>query len=138
MIDPRLGVLDVVDAAAEGEPGVLTGADEVQLGPVGVAARGRVDEHAQERQLLGVDLMPPRPHRPDDLAGVDEQGQLVGIDDRPGELPDLQVGPFEDDLVFFVVGYRYELTAEQGHRAGASCVGVTHQGSAVIFAPVGS
>ena len=110
---PGLGVLDVVDAAAEGVAGVLPGADEVQLGPVGVAAGGVVDDGAEERQLVGVDLVLARAQGADHLALVDEQRQLVGVDDGPGELADVVVGPLEDDLVLLVVRYCDELTPKK-------------------------
>ena len=82
---PGLGILDVVDAAAEGVAGVLARADEVQLGPVGVAAGGPVDDGAEAGELVGVDLVAAGAHGGDDLAGVDEQGHLVGVDDGPGD-----------------------------------------------------
>ncbi len=110
-----LGVLDVVDAPAEGKTGVLPCAYEVQLGTVSVPAGRSVDEHPEERQFLGVDLVPARAHCPNDLACIDKQGHFVGVNDRPRELTDSDVWPFEDDLLFLVVGYRYELTAEQDH-----------------------
>ena len=60
---PRLGVLHVVDAAAEGLAGVLPGADEVDLGPVGVAVGGPVDDDAEEHDLVGVELVLARAER---------------------------------------------------------------------------
>ena len=58
---PAARVLHVVDPPAEPETGVLAGADEVQLGAVGVAAGDAVDDRAEARQLVRVDLVPPRP-----------------------------------------------------------------------------
>jgi hypothetical protein len=115
-----LGVLHVVDPAAEGDAGVLPGADEVQLRPVGVAAAERVDERAEAGQLLGVDLVPARTHRLHDLPGVDEQRHLVGVHDRPGEPPDADIRPLEDQLVLPVVGDRDELAREECHRGRTS------------------
>ena len=96
-------------------PGYSRVPDEVQLGLVGVAAGGPVDDDAQPGDLVGVDLVPAGAHGADDLAGVDEHGQLVGVDDGPGELADVVVGPLEDDLVLLVVRYGNELTTEQRH-----------------------
>ena len=107
-----LGVLDVVDAAAEGLARVLAGADEEHLRPVGVAVGGPVDDDAEEHDLVGVELVLARAERADDLTLVDEDGDLVGLDDRSGALADVDVGPLEDDLLFLVIRYRDELAAD--------------------------
>ena len=86
---PGLGILHVIDAAAERVAGVLARAHEVQLRPVGVAAGGPVDDDAQSGDLVGVDLMAAWPHGGDHLTGVDEHGQLVGVDDGAGVLADV-------------------------------------------------
>ena len=135
-----LRILHVVDAAAEGRPGVLAGADEVELGPVGPAGGGGVDEDAEAADLVGVDLVPARAHGRDDLAGVDEERHLVGVDDRLAGSPDADVGPLVDDLVLLVVGNRDEFASEQRH-GRSPCAQSVHDaqatGAAVIGGPSG-
>jgi len=108
-------VLHVVDPAAELEAGVLARADEVQLGAVRVAAGDGVDDHAEAGELVRVDLVPSRAEGLHDLAGVDEQRHLVGVDDRAREAADGDVRPLEDDLTFAVVRYGDEFPPEQCH-----------------------
>ncbi len=109
---PGLRILHVVDAAAKHVARVLTGPDEVQLGFVGVPAGRPVDDRAQSRNLVGVDLMASRAHGGDHLTGIDEHGQLVGVDDGAGVFPDVVIRPLEDDLVLAVVRYRNKFTTE--------------------------
>ena len=105
----------VVCWAAELEAGVLAGADEVQLGPVGVPAGDGVDDRAESWQLVGVDLVPAGAQGLHDLAGVDEHRHLVRVDDRARVATDGDVRPFEDDLTFSVIRYGDELPPEQCH-----------------------
>ena len=114
---PAARVLHVVDPAAEPEPGVLAGAAEVQLGPVRVPAGREVDDRAEARQLIGVDLVPPRPHCLHDLAGIDEHRYFVSVHDRVREAADCDVRPLEDDLALAIVRYRDKFPREQCHGA---------------------
>ena len=107
---PGLRIFHFVDAATEAVPRVLASTAEEQLGAVGVAARADVDEHAEERQLVGLDHVTTGPERADHLATTHEHGHHVGLDDGSGALAQVVVGPLEDDLVLVVVGDRNELT----------------------------
>jgi NAD(P)-dependent dehydrogenase (short-subunit alcohol dehydrogenase family) len=94
-------------------------ADEVDLGPEGVAARAPVHEHPEERELVGIEGVLPGREHPHDLPLVHEHGHGVGLDDGPGELADVVVGPFVDDLALRAVGRRDEFAAclvENAHR----------------------
>src|SRR6185437_7901114 len=113
-------VLYVVDAAAEGESGELAGVREIQFRAIGPAARRRVDEHAEAANLVGVDVVATRLERGHDLAGVDEQRELVGIDDRLAIPANADIRPFVDDDVLVVVGNGDELTSEQCHDSESS------------------
>jgi hypothetical protein len=108
-------VLHVVNPAAELEASELPGADEVQLGPVGVSAADDVDDRAEPGQLVGVDLMPARSEGLHDLAGVDEHRHLISVDDRTRVTADGDVRPLEDDLTFAAIRYGDELPPEQCH-----------------------
>ena len=108
-------VLHVVHPAAELEAGELPGADEVQLGPVGVSSADDVDDRAESGQLVGIDLVPARSEGLHDLAGVDEHRHLVRVDDRTRVATDGDVRPFEDDLTFAVIRYGDEFPPEQCH-----------------------
>ena len=74
-----------------------------------------VDEDAEERQLVGVDLVLAGRYGPDDLPLVEEEGHLVHVDDGPAVAAEVVVGPLEDELSLGVVGDSDELTAEQTH-----------------------
>jgi len=112
-------VLDLVQPAAETAMRELAGADEVDLGLEGIAARPPVHEHPQERELLGIEgVLPGREHA-HDLPRAHEHGHGVGLDDGPGELADVVVRPLVDDLALRAVGRRDEFTAclvEDAHR----------------------
>ena len=112
---PGPRVLHVIDPAAELEAGVLAGADEVQLRAVRVPAGDGVDDRAETRELVRVDLVPAGAEGLHDLAGVDEHRHLVRVDDRARETADGDVRPFEDDLTFAVIRYGDELPPEQCH-----------------------
>ena len=112
---PGPRVLHVIDSPAELEPRVLAGADEVQLGPVGVPATDDVDDRPEPRQLVGVDLVSAWPQGLHDLARVDEHRHLVRVDDRTRVATNGDVRPFEDDLTFAVIRYGDELPPEQCH-----------------------
>ena len=111
----RLRVLDVVDPPAELLPDVLVGSDEEELGLEGVAAGGRVDQDAESDDVALGQAVLAGPERRDDLAGVDEHGLHVGLDDQLRSAADLVVGPLEEDLVLAVIGDSDEFAREQGH-----------------------
>ena len=112
---PGPRVLDVVHPAAELEAGVLAGADEVELRPVGVAAGGEVDDRAESGDLVGVDRVTAGTHGRGDLAGVDEHRNFVGVYDRMCELADRYIGPLENDLTLTVIRYRDKFPRKQCH-----------------------
>ena len=120
---PGLRVLHVVDAAAEGLAGVLAGADEVQLGAVGVAVGRPVDDDAEEqgsrrrRSCAG----PGRGCRATwpllMNTAISSASTIARV-----TLADVDVGPLVDDLVLPVVRHRDELAVRAGPRdSSRSC-----------------
>jgi len=111
---PRLRVLHAVDLAAEGEAlaGELAGADEVDLGAVGVAVGRVVDQDAEERDLGRLEVVLAGAEQAGDLALGEEHGALVGVDDGPGSPTDVDVGPLEHDLALGRVRLRDELATD--------------------------
>ena len=108
-------VLDVVHPSAELEAGVLAGADEVELRPVGVAAGREVDDRAEAGDLVGVNGVTAGTHGCRDLAGVDEHRHFIGVDDRVREAADRYIGPLENDLTLTVIRYRDKFPRKQCH-----------------------
>src|SRR5258708_14482510 len=111
-----LSGLHLVQPAAEAEVREVPDADEVELGLERVAVGGPVHEHPEERELLGVEPVLAAEQRPHDLPLAHEDGHGVGLDDAPGELADVVIGPLEDDLALRVVRCGDELAAEECHR----------------------
>src|SRR5262249_5868465 len=93
---------------------VLAGADEVQLGPVRVPAGDGVDDRAETRELVRVDLVPARAQGLHDLPGVDEQRHLVRVDDRARVAADGDVRQFEGLLLLHAPGNTFIRDLRQG------------------------
>ena len=109
-------ILHLVEPAAEAEVREFADAHKIEFGLECVASGRPVHEHAEEWELLGVELVLPAEQRAHDLALARENRNGIGLDDAPGELADVRVGPLEDDLPLRAVRSRDEFAAEECHR----------------------
>jgi hypothetical protein len=99
-----LGVADVADGPAELHPRELAHADEVDLRDEEVPAGGRLHQSSDERDVLGLQRVAPRPEPPLHLAVLDEDGDLVRADGELGHHPDVPLRIGIDDVVLRGVG----------------------------------